>query len=681
MTDLNILLEPYELKHFTLKNRLISTAHSPGYTEDGMPKERYQLYHEEKAKGGTSMTMFGGSSTISPDCPASFGQIDVSQDKVIPYLKQFSSRIHNHGCKTMCQIAHMGRRSTWQNGYWLHNVSPSAIREPEHRSFPKEMEEWDIERIIGDFGRAARRCREGGLDGVELAFSSMQLIGLFMSPISNTRTDKWGGSLENRMRFGMLVIDEVRRCVGDDFHVGLRMAGDELLEKGLPLEECVEMGKMLAKTDKIDHLSVSGGAPLDFRNLTILMAGMSFPVAPVLYIASAFKAEIDDVCIIHAQRLSDVYTAARALNEGHVDLVGLTRAQLADPHLVNKLIAGRVDDIRQCVGANYCIDRIYAGGEALCIQNPASSREDSLPHIITRADTVKKVVIIGAGPAGLEAARVSASRGHKVILFEKQDAVGGQINLAKRATWREALSGIPRWLHSQVMKMEVDLRLGITATNDNVLAENPDVVVIATGGTPNKGFDKGAELADSTWDILSDKVKVKNNVLLFDDHGGHQGLSCAEVLLKNCMQLEITTPDRYLGVEMGGTNFPIHFREIYKKGAVISPNLRLIEVFKEDVDLVAVLRNEYTLEEEERVVDQVVCEHGTLPNDELYFSLKPLSKNRGAFNLDKLAYENVFEAVETNQEGKFILLRIGDAVASRNIHAAIYDGLRYCKDL
>ena len=554
----------------------------------------------------------------------------------------------------MCQIAHTGRRTRWDEGYWLPSVSPSPIREPEHRSFPKEMEEWDIERIITDFGRAALRCRQGGLDGVELGFSAGQMVGLFWSPLSNTRTDEWGGILENRMRFGMLVIDEVRQAVGDDFHVGVRMPGDELLDKGLTLEDCVKIGKGIAQTGKIDHFSITGGSTMDSMSVAILMPGMSFPVAPCLHMASAFKAEaeMEDICVIYAQRLSDVNTAARALKDGHTDLVGMVRPQMADPYLVNKLMEGRTDDIRQCVGANYCIDRIYLRGESLCIQNPAMSREATLPHIIKRSNTGKKIVVVGAGPAGLEAARVCAQRGHKVVLFEKENEVGGQINLAKRATWREALSGIPRWLHGQVIKLGVDLRFGVDATVDAVLNENPDVVFIATGGTPNKGFEKGAELADSTWDILADKVPVKENVLLFDDHGGHQGLSCAEVLLKKCAQLEIVTPDRYLGVEIGTTNFPIHYREIYKTDSVISPNLRLIEVYQENDELIALLRNEYTLQEEERVVDQVVCEHGTLPNDELYFALKPLSKNKGEINLYKLAHDNVLETTLRNPEGQ-----------------------------
>ena len=681
MSDLNVLLEPYELPHFTLKNRIVSTAHAPSYAVNSMPMERYQLYHEEKAKGGTSLTMFGGSSTISPDCPPSFGQVDVSRDEVIPYLKEFSARIHKHDCKIMCQIAHMGRRSRWDKGYWLPNVSPSPIREPEHRSFPKEMEEWDIERIIGDYGRAALRCREGGLDGIELSFNSMQLVALFWSPHSNTRDDQWGGGLENRMRFGNRVIQEVRKQVGTDFHVGLRMPGDELYKEGLNQEECIEIGKILAQNGNIDHISIAGGAPLDFRNMAIQMPGMAFPEVPCLDMATSFKNAVKDICVIHAQRITSVHTAAKILSEGRADLVGMVRAQMADPYLVKKISENKVDDIRPCVGANYCTDRIYVGGESLCTLNPATSRESSLPHNINEATSRKKVVIVGAGPAGLEAARVCGLRGHQVTLFEKNKEVGGQINLAKRASWRGELAGVTTWLYEQVRKLNIDVRLGISAEIDDVLSENPEMVVIATGGKPNKGIISGDDLVDSSRDVLAGNIDIKKNVLLFDNHGGHQGLCCAEVLLEQCEQLEIVTPDRFLGIEIGATNFPIHYREIYKLNAKISPNLRLMKVCREEDNLVLVLRNEYTLSEERRIVDQVVSEHGVLPDDKLYFQLLPKSRNKGEFNLDKLAYENILETKAKDENANFDLIRIGDAITGRNIHAAIYDALRFCKDI
>jgi NADPH-dependent 2,4-dienoyl-CoA reductase/sulfur reductase-like enzyme len=403
---------------------------------------------------------------------------------------------------------------------------------------------------------------------------------------------------------------------------------------------------------------------------------MSFPVAPYLHLASAIKAAVD-IPIFHAGKIADPATAARAIADGHLDMVAMTRAHIADPHVVRKMMEGREDDIRQCVGANYCIDRIYTGAEALCIQNPATGRERTMPHVIAAADRKKTVVVAGAGVAGLEAARVSAERGHRVVLFESAPETGGQINVAVKATWRSGLAGIPRWLESQVRKRGVDLRLGTPATAATVLAENPDVVIIATGGMPNKGAI--AELAVSTWDILEGKVEPGERVLLFDDQGGHAGPSTAEFLATRGATVEVATPERFLGIEVGGTNFPIHFRELYKLGVVMTSDMRLSRVYREGNQLVAVLRNEYTLAEEERAIDQVVAEHGTLPRADLYFALKPHSTNRGEIDLRALS-DNKPQTLNKNPEGKFRLYRVGDAIASRNIHAAIYDSLRICKD-
>ena len=679
MSRHDVLLEPYQLRHLTLRNRIISTAHAPAYAEDAMPQARYQLYHEEKAKGGVSMTMFGGSSTVSPECPATFGQIDVSDDRVVDHFQTFAERIHRHGAALMCQISHMGRRTRWDTGDWLPSVAPSPVREPEHRSFPKTMEDWDFKRIRKDFADAARRCQAGGLDGCELSYNALHLVPQFWSPAVNRRTDEYGGSLENRLRFSLEILDAVREQVGHDFIIGVRLSGDELLDAGLTAEECLEIAQVMADTGAVDFLNVMGGQPQDYPSLSLSMANMSHPVAPFLYLASAIKAAVD-LPVIQAQRIPDVDTAARAIADGHVDLVGMTRAQMADPHLVSKLARGQSEDIRQCVGANYCIDRIYTGGGALCIQNPATGREATMPHLIPAATIRKRVVVAGAGPAGLEAARVSAMRGHEVVLFEASPQTGGQVNIASKATWRTSLSGITRWLDEQARKRDVDIRLGEVATASVVRGLEPDLVVVATGGRPNKGSFEGVDLSVSTWDILAGTVAPGDNVLLYDDNGDHQGPSCAEFITRTGAKLEMVSPERYTGIEIGATNYPVHQRELYQAGVLFTPDTRLMQVYQEGNQLVPVLRNEYSREEEERTVDQVVCEHGTLPVDELYFALKPYSTNLGEVDARALR-DNRPQSVINNPDGEFMLLRVGDAVASRNIHAAIYDSLRFCKDL
>jgi 2,4-dienoyl-CoA reductase-like NADH-dependent reductase (Old Yellow Enzyme family)/thioredoxin reductase len=678
MASTDALFQPLTIRNCTIRNRVMSTSHAPSYGKDGMPQQRYQLYHEEKAKGGIGLTSVGGSSSVAPDSPAAlWNQLDIGEDKVIPFLQEFSARVHRHGAKIFCQITHMGRRTRWDAENWMATIAPSPLREPSHRSFPKEMEEWDIRRVQKDYAAAALRLKEGGFDGVEILADS-HLPGQFWSPHVNRRTDAYGGSTENRSRFTLELFEQVRKVIGDDMVFGIRMSGDELLDDGITPEEAIRLARIHVGQGCIDYLNINCSHVYTERGLANLIPNMSMPVAPYLALASLIKREIGTVPVFHAGRIPDVNTAARAIEEGHVDMVAMTRAHIADPHIVNKLREGRADDIRQCVGAGYCIDRIYVGGDAICIQNPATGREATLPHIVPKGQGGKKVVVVGGGPAGMEAARVSAERGNSVVLFEKSPALGGQITLAGKADWREGLNGITRWLQGQLRRLGIEVRLATEATAEAVQAENPDLVVIATGGHPNLNEVKAAPgHVVSTWDILNGKVAPGENVLLFDDHADHHGPSVASFMAKRGSRVEVVTPERKLMVEVGMTNFPHYLRDLYKMRVVITPDTKLTEVYPEGNKLVAVLVNEYTDEEEERVVDQVVIEHGTLPDDHLYFSLKPFSKNLGEVDMRKLRDRQPQDVVN-NPEGRFMLFRVGDAVACRNIHAALYDSLRLC---
>jgi len=674
------LLKPLTIKHLTIRNRIMGSSHAPAYGKDGKPQERYQLYHEEKAKGGIGLAMFGGSSSVSIDSPASmWSQLSVADDSIIPYFKQFSARVHRHGAKLMCQLTHMGRRTRWDTENWFPTLAPSALREPAHHSFPKAMEDFDIERVQNDYATAARRCREGALDGCEYVFTG-HMIDQFICPVTNKRTDQYGGSLENRMRFQLEMLVKARQQTGPDFLIGIRITGDDLLEGGNSMQDCLEILKRFGASGYLDFMNVVGGNVFTHAALAVNVPNMSFPPAQFLYLASATR-QMTDLPIFYANNIKDLATASRAIEEGHCDMVGMTRGHMADPYIVRKLMEGRVDDIRQCVGASYCIDRIYAGGDALCIQNPATGREATMPQIIAKSTGPKrKVVVAGAGPAGLEAARVSAERGHDVVLFEKEARSGGQINIAAKAGWRENLSGIPRWLDGQVAKLGVDLRFGNEATAEKVMAESPDIVIVATGGRPNLSMVEGGfELGVSTWDILTGRVAPGENVLIYDSQSQHQGPSTAEFLAKRGSLVEIVTYDRMVAEEMGAANFAVHYRELYKAGVIMTPNHEVTQVYREGNKLVAVLKNDYTGQEEERVIDQLVIEHGTLPVDELYFALKPHARNRGQMDLRAIV-EGKPQTIETNPEGRFQLFRVGDAVASRNIHAAIYDSLRLCKD-
>ena len=523
MTRYQALLQPFRLKHLQLRNRIMSTSHEPAYAEDGRPGLRYRLYHEEKAKGGIALTMIGGSAVVAPDSPPAFGNLHLFDERIVADLEALAGAVHAHGAAVMCQITHLGRRTYWNRADWLPVLAPSPVREPAHRSFPKAMEDHDIRRVVRAYGAAARRCREGGLDGIEIEAYG-HLLDAFWSPATNRRTDDYGGPLENRMRFGLEVLAEIRAQVGNDYIVGIRMVVDEDMAGGLGREEGLEIARRLVATGMLDFVNVIRGHIDTDEGLSHVIPGMGTPAAPHLAFAGEVRAALG-VPTFHAARISDIATANHAIGEGLIDMVGMTRAHMADPHIVAKLVRGEEARIRPCVGVGYCIDRIYEGGEALCLHNPATGREATMPHVIARSHgPARKVVVVGAGPAGLEAARVAAARGHSVVLFEAAPEPGGQVRLAAALARRREIIGIVDWLASEIAQPGVDLRCNALAGAADVLAEAPEVVVIATGGVPNTAFlTEGEDLAVTSWDILGGQAPPAREVLLFDDNGAHPG--------------------------------------------------------------------------------------------------------------------------------------------------------------
>ncbi|MHC5176507.1 dimethylglycine demethylation protein DgcA [Serratia rhizosphaerae] len=687
MSQFDLLFQPLNINKLTIRNRIVSTAHAEVYaTDGGMTTDRYVKYYEEKAKGGCGLCICGGSSVVSIDSPQSWwSSVNLSTDRIIPHFQNLADAVHKHGGRIMIQISHMGRRSRWDGENWPNLMSPSGIREPVHRATCKTIEVEEIRRVIGDFARAAVRAKEGGLDGVELSAVHQHMIDQFWSPRVNKRTDEWGGSFENRMRFGMEVLKAVREAVGPDFVVGMRITGDEFHPDGLSHEDMKQIAAYYDGTGMVDYFGVVGSGCDTHNTLANVIPNMSYPPEPFLHLAAGIK-DVVSVPVIHAQNIKDPNQAQRILEQGYVDFVGMTRAHIADPHLIAKIKLNQVDQIRQCVGANYCIDRQYMGLDVLCIQNAATSREYmGLPHSITKSDgPQRKVVVVGGGPGGMEAARVAAERGHQVTLLERGAELGGQISIAARAPQRDQMAGITRWLAMELQRLGVAIQLNTEADAATVRDLRPDVCILATGGrpfleqNPEWGADDGWVV--SSWDILTGAVEPGKNVLIYDTICEFTGMSTADYLTAKGALVELVTDDIKPGVGIGGTTFPTYYRSLYEKAVIMTSDLALEAVYREGDKLVAVLENEYTGQKEERVVDQVVVENGTRPNEELYYQLKAESRNQGQIDNEALFAAQAQPVLAETGEG-MILWRLGDCVSQRNVHAAIYDALRLCKDL
>jgi 2,4-dienoyl-CoA reductase-like NADH-dependent reductase (Old Yellow Enzyme family) len=666
------LLQPLALKHLTLKNRIMSTSHACGLEEGGMPKDRYQSYHEEKAKGGIALTMFGGSSNVAKDSPNIFRQLNVGDDAIIPYLQQFSERIHRHGAAIMCQITHLGRRGDPFADSWLPTIGPSVIRETAHRSFPKEMDEHDIARVVGAYGAAAKRCQEGGLDGIE-TLAGGHLIGQFLSPTMNKRTDRFGGSLENRCRFGLMVFEEIRRQVGDRFLVGFRYVVDEGAGKDtMSFDDCVAIAKLFERSGFIDFFNaIYGRMDTEMALAVHNMPGMASPIAPWLKPVGAFKREVG-LPVFHAARVSDTATARYAIREGLLDMVAMTRAHIADPYIVAKLQAGQESAIRPCVGATHC----QSQHRPACLHNPSSGRERTLPHIIARSlSPARKIVVVGGGPGGLEAARVAAERGHKVVLFEAANQLGGQVLMAFRASWRKDLIGLIDWRKHELERLAVDVRLNAFAERADVLAEAPDVVIVATGGMPDLDWLDGAEHCTNVWDALTGNAPLAAEIIVYDGTGRHPAPQFAERAVAEGRHVSLVSLDAQLAMELTYAERAIWKKRAYELGIPMIFDHQLEKVERRGNRVTAVFRNLMTEATIERSADQIVIEHGTLPADELFQDLRELSANDGVTDIDSLLTLRP-QPRTAKKDSHFELHRIGDAVASRNIHTAVLDALR-----
>lgn len=615
------LFSPITLNRVTLPNRIVSTAHATAYAVGGYPKEKYRRYYERKARGGVGLVITFGSCSVHPSSSvAEWSGVANWDDSVVPDLAAMAAVVHRHGTKIFCQLTHMGRRGTSTNSS-RPLLAPSPIPEPVHRERPKEIELGEIREIVAAFGAAAERLKRAGYDGVEITSYGGHLIEQFWGPLTNRRDDDYGGSLTNRMRFSVEVIRAVRERVGSDFCVGFRMTGDQLLKGGLGIEDMSEIAARLGDLRALDYFNISGstGETAELQAKTI--PSLDNPFGVFNRYAAAIR-KVVQVPVIVAARIVDPTMAEAALRRGDADLIGMTRALIADPDMPRKALAGEPDEIRLCTGANEgCIGRLFQGLPIRCVQNPLIGYEDEL-DALEPAATRRRVVVVGGGPAGMEAARVAAERGHGVVLFERSRVVGGQVRTAAMAPHRAEYGRATAWLARRIAKLGVETRLGTEATVAAVLAEGPDAVVVASGATPRPP----AFPVDDTVRLTTAEAVLRREVVVeptarcvvVDEDAHMRGPGAAEALLDLGAEVDIVTKEQTVGLDIDPTLKPALYRRLFEKGVTMTPHTAVVAVGHGSVTVEQV----YSGARREVDAEVVVLALGGEPRSEIFDELR-----------------------------------------------------------
>lgn len=647
------LFSPLKIGSMTVPNRVLFSAHLTNLAENNLPSDRLTAYYAERAKGGAGLIITEEQS-VHPTDHAYEKLIHAFNEEVIPYYKAMTTAVHKYGTKILAQINHNGGQASGVYSR-LPVWAPSPNPDPMFREVPKEIELSEIREVVEGYARVAGYLKEGGFDGAELQASHSSLLRQFLSPHANQRTDEYGGSVEKRLRLVIEIIEAIRAEVGRDFVLGIRLCGDELIDGGVTIRETVQTAQLLDQHGMLDYFNTSIGTAT--HTLFMVEGSMHVPPGYQLFVSSALR-QITELPVFGVGRIKDPLQAEQILAEGHADMIGMVREQIAEPFFAAKARAGQIENIRLCISCNQeCIGRAGLNLDIGCIENPATGYERELGRdtLLLRPTRAKKVVIIGAGPAGLECAKVAAQRGHKVVVMEREAEAGGQVRLAVRVPNRAEYGDIVRNLLHEVGQLPIEMRLGYEATVERVLAERPDAVVVCTGAGPHRPAIGGAEQPHvvSVWDLLEGRTPEGiSSAAVIDQVGFHQATSAVEWLAARGVKVDLLTPALYAGQDLGLTlDLDNWYRRALALGVEVIPNVSPLSFQGHEVQAIGNYSGQMLTFGPYDLI--VVANHGRACDD-LYFGL-----------LDKVA----------------VLHRAGDALAPRRASHAINEGHRIGREL
>ena len=638
------LWSPLQLGPVEVRNRIVFSAHLTNYARNGLPTEQHAAYYAARAAGGTGLIITEEHSTHPTDWPYE-KLIHGFHREVIPGYRKITDAVHRHRVPIFAQINHNGGQASSMFSR-LPVWGPSPVADPLFREVPKAVTQAEIDEIVAGYALVAEHCAEGGFDGIELQCSHSSIVRGFLSPATNHRTDEYGGSLENRARLLVEIVAAVRKEIGRGMALGVRICGDELIENGTTIDDAVRIAEIVEATGQVDYINTSIGVAT--ASLFMIEASMHIPPGYAMFIPSAIRKAVE-LPVVGVGRFKDPLQAERALSEGHCDLVGIVRGQIADADFVAKARAGSTDETRLCLSCNQeCVGRMGLNRWLGCIENPRTGRESEGVGVVKLTSKPKSVMVVGAGPAGLQAAIAARRNGHQVTVYEKEPLGGGQVRIAASVPNRAEFGDMIRNQLTECRRLGVEFEYGVGVWPGLVEEKQPDHVIIATGAEPARPHWVPAD-ADNVVDVrqvLDGSVEPFGDVVVFDEIGFHHATSTAEVLADRGCNVEIITPGMVVGQDLGITlDMENWWIRAGQKGIVQTTDLIVTAMVGHTLHL----QHHPTGTNLTRIPDWVVLAVHANPVEWLYHDLRTAG---------------------------FSVERIGDCVAPRRAHAAVVEGER-----